>query len=260
MAKAILGTALLLLACSGAQNGDLNGDDGGPNGNGGSVATGAGGGSSSGGVTTTSTGGRAASAGGAGTSLNTGGLTIIGDSGVDSGALPTCPPSASPVCDGTGCHCATGIGGSGGTSAGGSPGTGGTGSGGLPSSGGSGSGGDLGSGGSDPGDAGEADAGPCVCSSGPCCDGCLYRPKSFACSLNQLFKAQCGNMTGQTCAGLAQTTVIRDFGDVFCSGERADCDGSREVTRTTVSGCPSSELCFDPPETPAHDAYCTTCK
>lgn len=72
----------------------------------------------------------------------------------------------------------------------------------------------------------------CECSSGPCCDGCMFRSVDVVCS-DRWRKVTCtAGVTGQ---------VIHY--DQYCSGASSACDGSRKENRTREIDC-SPGRCF----------------
>jgi len=95
----------------------------------------------------------------------------------------------------------------------------------------------------------------CVCSSGPCCDGCNYRDSSYVCDDNLDVDYQCA---GSACGDDAQTkTQVMN-----CSGVSADCNGSKSWGEWTMhENCGSDEKCDSDNESYAsctYNAYCAT--
>lgn len=67
------------------------------------------------------------------------------------------------------------------------------------------------------------DAGPvCECSSGPCCDGCHYRPSSYICQGYTVTAVDCVGKSVCTAYGLIIQTVEAQR---QCTGWKATCDG-----------------------------------
>ena len=79
-----------------------------------------------------------------------------------------------------------------------------------------------------------------ACTSGPCCDGCDYRPSSYKCSSSsQDSQYQC---TGSGCGGQAQ----RKDQYRYCTGWSSDCGTSNlkwDPSWTTLDSCSSNEPC-----------------
>lgn len=165
--------------------------------------------------------------GDAGAESNTGG-TVAGASGQGGGAGLGGSSGAGADTGGTGGSVASGGasggGAGGGTDSltGGSAGAGGT-------TGGAGAGGSGGAAGSD----GE----PCVCSTGTCCDGCHFRPKSYFCG--EVSRSQrCYETHGIS-------SIEHDYWNLFCNGDSTEC--TRWAVHTKFSGaeCPSQTSCVE---------------
>jgi len=79
----------------------------------------------------------------------------------------------------------------------------------------------------------------CICSSGPCCDGCSYFGSDHACETDADFKYGCPN--GTTCG---EDVGIR-YRDRMCSGNGTACDGSLGAWKSwgTADACWASEYC-----------------
>jgi hypothetical protein len=67
------------------------------------------------------------------------------------------------------------------------------------------------------------DGGPCDCEDGPCCDGCRLRPTSHVCDPSVVYSATCGPPS-TLCPGGARR-ITENFGNRFCNGSSAGCDG-----------------------------------
>jgi hypothetical protein len=74
----------------------------------------------------------------------------------------------------------------------------------------------------------------CVCSSGPCCDGCGYRPKSHFCG-ETMRDAYCSD----------ETRITRDYWNLFCNGDSTECTRWAVHTKYVDSECPGSGECVD---------------
>lgn len=110
--------------------------------------------------------------------------------------------------------------------AGGAGGSGGGGSGGAGASGGGAGGNPIAGGGA----GGGADGGaPCVCDSGPCCDGCNFRPKSHFCGEVSRY---------QRCSSAKR--IEYDYWNLFCNGDSPDCTRWAVHTRYLDTECPSA--------------------
>ena len=75
----------------------------------------------------------------------------------------------------------------------------------------------------------------CICTSGPCCDGCNYYSSSYSC--NQTYAYQCeGSAAGQN----AQQAIVRQY----CSGNSTSCDGqSQQFGWSTLEDCSTAQTC-----------------
>lgn len=90
---------------------------------------------------------------------------------------------------------------------------------------------------SDASDAAIADAGmdaadaapPCECSSGPCCDGCDFRPVTHVCATSRTTGSCLGSSS--FCGSQARTLTYADLA-THCTGSTTACNGS--VVDTTV--------------------------
>ncbi len=111
--------------------------------------------------------------------------------------------------------------------------------------------------GADP-DAGEPDAGPdCECSSGPCCDGCSFRPVTHRCATEVVYSSRCTNPS-EACPGY-HDRISEDFGDIYCPGDAATCTGEIDHVRTVSRSCWSSSspfFCSGPEGDAACDHSC----
>lgn len=75
----------------------------------------------------------------------------------------------------------------------------------------------------------------CVCSAGSCCDGCNYRPSSYACDSATGYRC---DTTG--CGGNAQQGTVTQY----CSGTSSNCDGSTEDDWATLESCGDYQTCI----------------
>jgi len=93
------------------------------------------------------------------------------------------------------------------------------------------------------------DAGPCVCSDGPCCDGCHLRPTSHQCAGDNIgvaFVTTCNaRSVSSVCLGRPNALDI-EYWNVWCSGESPACEGRKShlPTKTLFDApCPSDMVC-----------------
>jgi hypothetical protein len=99
----------------------------------------------------------------------------------------------------------------------------------------SGAGGEAAAGSSSGGEAGEGTGEPaCVCSSGPCCDGCQYRPKSHFCG-ETVRDAYCSS----------ETRITRDYWNLFCNADSSECTRWAVHTKYVDSPCHEGGSCVD---------------
>lgn len=110
----------------------------------------------------------------------------------------------------------------------------------------------VGSGGTPPG--------LCDCLSGPCCDGCAFRPKTFVCK-RVVFSTACDPVIQRTvCGGSREAALVTHWDTVSCSGESSDCDGARLVVEETKDCSIDGEQCLESGSGSAKTAACTACK
>lgn len=94
---------------------------------------------------------------------------------------------------------------------------------------------------------------PCECSSGPCCDGCRFKPDTVLCGSEQT-GTYCENPIFRMCLPLCDrpeavtckdTTpyFYEEWSNVFCSGSSGLCDGARIVARLDERYCPKGSYC-----------------
>lgn len=85
-------------------------------------------------------------------------------------------------------------------------------------------------------DATIVDAGPdvptCACSTGPCCDGCNFRPVTYACGTNEPFPRSCDH-TSMWCGGKALTLYVAQV-TTYCTGASSVCNGIADDTSYSV--------------------------
>jgi hypothetical protein len=76
----------------------------------------------------------------------------------------------------------------------------------------------------------------CQCSSGPCCDGCFFRPASFACIDDGPITATCTgpDFYGGLCPGVSR--IHLQYGDRFCTGASSACTGTKVPSAVTTDG------------------------
>lgn len=92
-------------------------------------------------------------------------------------------------------------------------------------------------------DAGEPDAGdPCECSSGPCCDGCYFRPGSYRCATEVVYSARC-LFASDACPGY-HDRIDEEIGDIYCPGDAATCTGEVDHVRSVSRNCWTAEMHF----------------
>ena len=112
-------------------------------------------------------------------------------------------------------------------------------------------------------DIGTDTAPPCECSSGACCDGCYFRPSTYACITNDVVSAVCESSTsGNGTCGTSKWRIKETFGDRFCNGWSASCSGTivPRATAAIISRPCSPDLatqywrCIDVPT-----AHCIQC-
>jgi hypothetical protein len=90
----------------------------------------------------------------------------------------------------------------------------------------------------------------CPCNSGPCCDGCGFRPASTLCQSHVQTQYGCDS---SSCGG----NVTVRYQDQYCSGSAAACDGSSTWTGSQiVDSCSSTEKCVAGNPTCQSDASC----
>lgn len=76
----------------------------------------------------------------------------------------------------------------------------------------------------------------CECDSGPCCDGCRFKPPSEVCDDRVAVEYRC---EGDACGGTPQQRVQRRF----CSGTRSACDGNATAGDWQSTSSCSGQLC-----------------
>ncbi len=86
---------------------------------------------------------------------------------------------------------------------------------------------------------------PCVCSEGPCCDGCQYLDGGILCLEEVQTERICGPLAKDEC----DRNWIKAIWDQVCSGTSASCDGAiveRDEFETPSDGvCTSNQRCND---------------
>lgn len=111
------------------------------------------------------------------------------------------------------------------------------------------------------GSAGAAGAAPCECTSGPCCDGCHFRPRSTVCDEDQVAETQCVRSTTPNflVCGSNVTRVEESVQRQFCSGSSAQCDGPTYHKADRRVECPdATPICVSNGEGPTA-AACAPC-
>lgn len=207
----LIALVLLSAACS-SNGGDLDAAVGGASGVGGASAA------AGDGLGASSSAGSQAQAGGAG----------AGASETEAGAPPETNNGGT-----AGAPAAAGSGGA--STAGGTPaaGAGGTSAGSAGEQAIGGSGNEAGAAGA----GGEPAEPACVCDSGPCCDGCNFRPKSFF----------CGEKIRYSTCREDGARIENDYWNLFCSGtEAAECTRWAVHTRYSVPECGEGLTCVGP--------------
>ena len=98
----------------------------------------------------------------------------------------------------------------------------------------------------------------CECSSGPCCDGCHYRPSTYVC--NTWTETDYGCPWGTDCGdnvGVRTRTNRR-----YCSGTSASCNGAISYgswsSWSVADNCSSTERCADNDPTCNYDSSCAS--
>jgi len=84
---------------------------------------------------------------------------------------------------------------------------------------------------------------PCECSSGPCCDGCHFRPATTRCG-SRLVDSWCSPVVlGALCA-YRSPQVLENWIDRFCRGDSSECNGDDD-TRISAGqrACPTDTFC-----------------
>jgi hypothetical protein len=74
----------------------------------------------------------------------------------------------------------------------------------------------------------------CVCSSGPCCDGCQYRPKSHFCG-ETIRDSWCST----------DTRITQDYWNLFCNADSSDCTRWAVHTKYVDAECPNGGTCVE---------------
>lgn len=82
---------------------------------------------------------------------------------------------------------------------------------------------------------GECIGEPCECDSGPCCDGCFFRPATYQCATGVIYEASCWTLS-DACSGYSPRIEER-VGNQFCEGASAECDGEIVHTLTRIRWC-----------------------
>jgi hypothetical protein len=104
------------------------------------------------------------------------------------------------------------------------------------------------------GGAGGEPASDCVCSSGACCDGCHYLPKTHFCG-EVVRTAECTGGAAPQC-GAATKYVDKDYWNLFCNGDSNECTRWGAHTRFVVSTCESAQGCV----AVGNQASCQACQ
>lgn len=84
---------------------------------------------------------------------------------------------------------------------------------------------------------GECHVAPCVCSEGPCCDGCHFRDSYIQCDDTAYWRTCRGE-------GDADPIVFQYLGVQYCSGISAGCDGELSGELLSTMHCPQGEVCY----------------
>jgi hypothetical protein len=106
---------------------------------------------------------------------------------------------------------------------------------------------------------GTCEATACECTSGPCCDGCYFRPSNHVCEPHSDTPGE--GPTYAVCSASMQcggTVRVRAV-DVHCAGDTAACDGARLPAMPTWSQyvqCPELEYCLSLVEGETADELC----
>lgn len=90
---------------------------------------------------------------------------------------------------------------------------------------------------------GSAGSAPCVCSSGPCCDGCHFRPRTFQCASDEIVRSYCATNINGACPTNSYR-IWRNTRDVWCSGSSPECNGYTEPL-TASYDCGTSPFAED---------------
>lgn len=83
---------------------------------------------------------------------------------------------------------------------------------------------------------GRCEGAPCECSSGPCCDGCLYRPTDYVCERDRIYATRCVPTGITACPGYSPS-IEESFGNVHCPGDASTCTGEIEHVRHGGHSC-----------------------
>lgn len=81
------------------------------------------------------------------------------------------------------------------------------------------------------------DSSMCACSSGPCCDGCGFRPASYVCAITHPFPSSCAG-SSTFCGGKARRLDLIE-NEVHCSGSGSACNGATVDTSRSID-------CYEP--------------
>ena len=81
----------------------------------------------------------------------------------------------------------------------------------------------------------------CECESGPCCDGCLFRPTTHACG-EVVSRSYCADDGVGACPGYSHR-IWQEFSEVFCAGDSAECNGAAIHSRTVSVECDPGTFC-----------------
>ncbi len=96
----------------------------------------------------------------------------------------------------------------------------------------------------------------CQCSSGPCCDGCHYRPSNYVCSSTTQTDYGCPWGTGCGADVGKRTRSVKRY----CSGSSSSCNGSVTYgswsSYSVYDNCSSSETCSDNDPTCNYTSSC----
>lgn len=87
----------------------------------------------------------------------------------------------------------------------------------------------------------------CECTSGPCCDGCSFRPFGFLCSKDEVYESACvqGTPVEQRACPALPFRMRLEHQNVFCSGDAAACSGRAVHSKESFPPCQNGSYCHE---------------